>query len=192
MTISGNTTAEKILAAGRQLIMTRGYSNFSYADIAAAVAIHKASIHHHFPSKADLALAVVHQAQNIFDADCAATKAAGQDPLQQLQSFINFWHHSLIHDPEVFCIAGMLGAEAPFLPPPVAQAVHEYFADILGWLKRVVTAGVASGQMQLDDADLAAEELLSVIYGAVLVARAMNNPAHFDKVCNAALVRLQG
>jgi TetR/AcrR family transcriptional repressor of nem operon len=85
MKVSGETTADKILSAGRKLITTRGYSNFSYADVSAEVSIHKASIHHHFPTKADLALAVAHQAQNIFDADMSSVEASGADPLTLLR-----------------------------------------------------------------------------------------------------------
>ena len=44
------STAERIVHEARNLIMTRGYNGFSYADIAEAVGIRKASIHHHFPA----------------------------------------------------------------------------------------------------------------------------------------------
>jgi len=40
-------------------MMERGYSAFSYADISAAVEIKKPSIHHHFPTKAGLVVAVL-------------------------------------------------------------------------------------------------------------------------------------
>ena len=36
-----------------------GYSAFSYADLADAVGIRKPSIHHHFPTKEDLGVAIV-------------------------------------------------------------------------------------------------------------------------------------
>ena len=39
MTITGDSTAGRILEAGRQLIMRRGYSGFSYADIADAIGV---------------------------------------------------------------------------------------------------------------------------------------------------------
>lgn len=51
--------AEKILRTTDSLMMQRGYSAFSYADISEAVGIRKASIHYHFPSKAALVIAVL-------------------------------------------------------------------------------------------------------------------------------------
>ena len=52
-------TAEQILDLAETLIQTRGYSAFSYQDIADSLGIRKASIHYHFPSKSDLGVAVV-------------------------------------------------------------------------------------------------------------------------------------
>jgi TetR/AcrR family transcriptional repressor of nem operon len=52
-------TAAQIVASARALLATRGYNGFSYADIAEAVGISKPSIHHHFPSKAELVRRVV-------------------------------------------------------------------------------------------------------------------------------------
>jgi TetR/AcrR family transcriptional regulator, transcriptional repressor for nem operon len=43
MTVTGDQTASRIIQAGQQLIMRRGYSGFSYADIADAIDIRKAS-----------------------------------------------------------------------------------------------------------------------------------------------------
>ncbi|REM97679.1 TetR/AcrR family transcriptional regulator, partial [Mycobacterium tuberculosis] len=46
--------AVEIVGHARSLLESGGYNGFSYADIAARVNISKASIHHHFPSKAEL------------------------------------------------------------------------------------------------------------------------------------------
>ncbi|MFX5555137.1 TetR/AcrR family transcriptional regulator, partial [Acinetobacter baumannii] len=59
------STADDILACARSLIIAGGYNGFSYADIADVVGIRKPSIHHHFPSKAELVKKLVetHRAQ---------------------------------------------------------------------------------------------------------------------------------
>ena len=53
------STAERILDTAQALAQVRGYNGFSYADISAEVGITKPSIHHHFPSKAQLAEALI-------------------------------------------------------------------------------------------------------------------------------------
>ena len=52
-------TRAQLLDEAEILIRSRGYSGFSYADLSTAVGIRKASIHHHFPSKTDLAVALL-------------------------------------------------------------------------------------------------------------------------------------
>lgn len=193
MRTTGKVTNEKILTAARQLISRRGYSNFSYADISDAVAIHKASIHHHFPTKSSLALAVTRYSQDIFEADMAAIAARTPAPAAQLAAYLAYWEHNLIHDPEAYCVAGMLGAEVPALEADVARAVAEYFASITGWLEQLLAAGAASGDFHLGEpAQDEAAALVSLVYGAVLVARAMGNPAHYRQATRAAVARLTG
>ena len=51
--------ATHILDVAQQLIQTRGYNAFSYADIASQVGIRTATIHYYFPTKADLGREVV-------------------------------------------------------------------------------------------------------------------------------------
>jgi len=193
MRITGKATNEKILTVARQLIARRGYSNFSYADVSEAVAVHKASIHHHYPTKSSLGMAVTHYSQKIFEADMAAIAKDKPDPAEQLQAYLDYWEYTLIHDPELFCVAGMLGAEVPFLENEVAQAVGEYFVSITGWLEKVLAAGASTGSLHLKEpVEDEAAALVSLVYGAVLVARGSRNPAHYKQATRAALARLKG
>ena len=52
-------TAERILDIAERLVQTKGFNNFSYADIAAELGITKASLHYHFPGKAELGQALI-------------------------------------------------------------------------------------------------------------------------------------
>src|ERR1700690_1820272 len=51
--------ARAILDAAERLAQTRGYNGFSYADVAAQIGVTKASLHYHFPSKAELGRALI-------------------------------------------------------------------------------------------------------------------------------------
>lgn len=51
--------ASEIIRRTNELLASGGYNGFSYADIAELVDVRKASIHHHFPAKADLVKATV-------------------------------------------------------------------------------------------------------------------------------------
>lgn len=191
MTITGDSTAGRILEAGRQLIMRRGYSGFSYADIADAIDIRKASIHHHFPTKADLAVAVLQQSQASFDADMSLLDASGADALVQMRAYIGYWERCIADDSAPFCVAGMLGAELPALPDDVARAVRAHFDDLAAWLVRVLEAGVKDGVVQSGiSVQTEAATFVSLVYGAMLAARAYGNAGMFRDVTGGAVERL--
>src|SRR6185295_9686526 len=54
---------QRILDLAEELLLSRGYEGFSYQDIADAIGIRKASIHHHFASKEDLGSAIVERSR---------------------------------------------------------------------------------------------------------------------------------
>jgi TetR/AcrR family transcriptional repressor of nem operon len=191
MTATGEGTVSRILDAGRQLIMRRGYSGFSYADVADAIEIRKASIHHHFPAKADLVIAVVKQSRDMFDAEMAVSREGGADALAQLRAYIGYWERCIADDSAPFCVAGMLGAELPALPEEVAREVKAHFENLTVWLEHVLETGVKDNLFKLDSSvEAQAEMLVSLVYGAMLAARAYGNAMLFKNVTNGAVDRL--
>jgi TetR/AcrR family transcriptional regulator, transcriptional repressor for nem operon len=52
-------TPERILDVAQRLVQLRGFNGFSYADVASELGITKASLHYHFPTKAELGEALV-------------------------------------------------------------------------------------------------------------------------------------
>ncbi len=191
MTVSGELTADRIIAAGRQLIMRRGYSGFSYADVSEAIDIRKASIHHHFPAKTDLVVAVLNAWRDAFEADVASLEASGADAIAQLRAYIGHWERCIADDTAPFCVAGMLGAELPSLPEDVAQAVKAFFENLTAWLERVLEAGVKSDLIELrSSVQTEAATLVSLVYGAMLAARVHGNVTAFKDVTEGAVDRL--
>ena len=53
------TTREQLLTVAADLLQRVGYASFSFRDLAEAVGIRAASVHYHFPTKADLGVALV-------------------------------------------------------------------------------------------------------------------------------------
>lgn len=191
MTASGDTTAGRIVEAGQQLIMRSGYSGFSYADVSDAIDIRKASIHHHFPAKPDLAKAVVRRSREEFSAAMTALKDEGCDALTQLRGYVEHWERCISDGVAPFCVAGMLGTELPALPEDVAEEVKAHFGDVTAWLEYVLATGVRSKEFKLS-ADVATEAVtfLSTVYGAMLVARVSGTPALFGVILENAVSRL--
>ena len=185
------STAERIVQAARNLIMTRGYNGFSYADIAEAVGIRKASIHHHFPAKSDLAKAVVEQTRAVIAAQTEMLAAAEPDAGDQLRAYAQYWERCIADDSAPFCVAGMLAAELPSLPAELAATVRAHFADLTDWLARLLKLGMQQGSVTLSRSpEEEADAFMSAVYGAMLSARAFGDPGRFGAVVDTLLSRV--
>lgn len=170
------STREQLMAAAERLIRTRGYSAISYADLAEAVGIRKASIHHHFPGKADLGAALA--------ADYAARFAVLLDAIDRDEgnALARIRRYASIYEASVrdgmLCLCGMLVTEIHVLPEEVRAGVRRFFAQQLAWLTRVLAEGVARGELRLvGKPETAAERILSALEGATLLAWGMGDPA---------------
>lgn len=185
------TTADRVIDEGRRLIMTRGYNGFSYADIAAAVGIRKASIHHHFAGKNVLATAVVDHSRSIIARQVEMLAEAEPDAVEQLRAYAGYWERCIADDSAPFCVAAMLAAELPSLPDDVAASVRAHFAELSGWLARVLALGARQGTVRLSGSpEDEADAFMSAIYGAMLSARAFADPARFAAITETLLARV--
>lgn len=184
-------TADRIVGEAHRLIVTHGFNGFSYADIAATIGIRKASIHHHFATKGDLAVAVVERSRTLIQSQVDALAAAEPDAVEQLSGYIHYWERCIADDSAPFCVAAMLAAELPSLPHDVAAAVTAHFLTLHDWLTRIFELGVRQGRLTLNGAsEDEADAFLSAVHGAMLTARAFGQPGRFASVMDAMLARL--
>ena len=186
-----STTADDILACTRKLIVAGGYNGFSYADIADVVGIRKASIHHHFPSKADLVRTVVELYRAEAREGLALLDRQLADPLQELNAYVDYWSSCIAGGTSSFCICAMLAAEAPMIPAEIAEEVRGHFEDLSGWLAVTLEKGVSMGQLQLQgSAADEAKAFMSSVHGAMLAARGFGDAATFAALARLAIARV--
>jgi len=179
-------TRSTLIHEATLLLRSRGYSGFSYADLAKRVGIRKASIHHHFPSKEDLGVALVESYSEEFLRALADIWARGGDAPSMITEYFDLYRESLRQG--LACLCGMLASEVEIAPAPVAKGVAQFMRANRQWLSRVISRGIDQGQIaghwQADDA---AEVLLNVSQGALLVARASDESSGFDRAVQAQL-----
>lgn len=186
-----SNTATQLIAGAAHFIVRGGYNGFSYADLAEQLGIRKPSIHHHFPTKASLVLAVVEQARSRIRAQITALEVGSPPALEQLLGYTGYWERCIRDQSDPFCLAGMLAAELPSLPPEIATSVRGHFVDLATWLEQVLTLGVKQGTIKLSaSAALEAEAFMAAVYGAMLAARAFDDPRRFQVITKAAIDRL--
>jgi len=183
-------TAEQILDLAETLIQTRGYSAFSYQDIADSLGIRKASIHYHFASKAELGVAVVDRYIGRFG---AALVAIADDEKQSSLAMLDFYVQPYLQfasTPDRVCLSGALAGEVLALPPKLRERVDHFFRTHQDWLTEILKRGVARGEFKLPaPAPKVARFVFSALQGALLVKRTTDDPSQLNDVI--AVMKLQ-
>ncbi|QKK23233.1 TetR/AcrR family transcriptional regulator [Rhizobium hidalgonense] len=186
------STSDKILDIAQSLIVAGGYNGFSYADISAAIGIRKASIHHHFPTKAELVAVLVERYFKQAQAGLQSLREQAASPADQLHFYVNYWHTCIRDASQPFCVCAMLAGEMQMLPDEVASRVRAHFQGLAAWLTLVLQAGVEQGQFRLDKRpEEQAQMLMASVHGAMLSARALGDPGLFIAVVAPEISRLR-
>jgi TetR/AcrR family transcriptional regulator, transcriptional repressor for nem operon len=176
-------TATAILDIAERLVQRRGFSGFSYADVAAELGITKASLHYHFPGKAELGERLINRyAARFVEAleEIGAREASAAD---KLKAYCAIYHAVLAE--QRMCLCGMLAAEYEVLPEPMRRTVVSFFDCNQEWLAALLEAGRAAGGLRFaGTSDQAARSVIAGLEGAMLVSRAYGDTAVLESVAN--------
>ncbi|MCH9649474.1 MAG: TetR/AcrR family transcriptional regulator [Deltaproteobacteria bacterium] len=164
-----SNTKTKILDLAESLTQERGFNGFSYLDLAAEIGVKHASIHYHFKSKADLALALVERLREQHSSAFEAFDHGLETPQQRLQAVIEFFQRYA--QEKKFCMCGMMSAELQSVSPEVRRQLIGYFKDFQHWITKQFIA------MKKEDAQNRALSFVSALEGSLLLARLEDDPA---------------
>lgn len=185
------STSEKILDIAQSLIVAGGYNGFSYADISAAIGIRKASIHHHFPTKAELVTVLVDRYRQQAETGLHSLREQVASPAEQLQFYLNYWDTCIRDASQPFCVCAMLAGEMQMLPDEVASRVRAHFQTLAAWLTAVLSAGAEQDLFRLNRSpEEEAQMLMASVHGAMLSARALGDPGLFIAIISSQLAKL--
>jgi TetR/AcrR family transcriptional repressor of nem operon len=181
-------TAERILDSAERLVQVRGFNAFSYADVAGELGITKASLHYHFPGKAELGEALIGRYAAAFDDALSEIDRTVRGAPAKLAAYADLYAEALRG--ERMCLCGMLAAEYRTLAEPIRDAVLGFFDDNERWLARVVADGRGEGTLAFKGSPReTARMILSSLEGAMLVARPYGDLKRFK---NAAATLFAG
>jgi TetR/AcrR family transcriptional repressor of nem operon len=184
-------TASRILDIAERLVQRRGFNGFSYADVAAELKLSKASLHYHFPGKAELGEALIGRYAARFADALEEIDRAGGDPSAKLDAYARIYA-DVLRDRRM-CLCGMLAADYETLPKPMRDAVIRFFDDNEAWLTGVLEQGEEKGALRLSgSANEAAQALVSGLEGALLIARPYGDMARFQAAATRLLTSLAG
>ena len=175
-------TAQQILDVARDLVRSRGYSAFSYADISERVGIRKASIHYHFSSKDELVEKLVRQYRETMTRKCDRIARSAVSPDRQLMEFARLYQDGL-EDGQI-CLCAMLAADFAVLPQPVQNEIHVFFQETETWLIAVLQQGCEEKNWPCHSSIAQeAKGIIAMLQGAQLLARSVeDSSAMFEHI----------
>ena len=139
-------TREHLLEAAADLLQRVGYASFSFRDLADAVGIRAASVHYHFPTKADLGVALVDWFRAQDNPDIAALCQANPNIRDRLLALAD-------HVAEHTCVSGkscpinLLLSEFSVLPEPLQLKVRAWVDDCINGMAAWLEEGRTAGQL---------------------------------------------
>jgi TetR/AcrR family transcriptional repressor of nem operon len=156
---------DAIMDAAERRIQHGGLGGFSFREIAADVGIKSSSVHYHFPTKEDLAAAVIRRWAEYTSELIDKELEKDPDPVRVWTKAFRGTAFSEAH----MCPCTVLAAAAQNLPGQVAKEVRAFFKMCQD---KLIAEGLSPSK---------AAEVLSTITGALVVANALGDTAEFDR-----------
>ncbi len=161
------------MEAARSALLARGYSATTVDEVCAAAGVSKGSFYHAFDSKEAMGLAVL----EAFYRDGVARVRGGDylatsDRRARLEGFLRhlertgpeFWRHG--------CLMGSFAAELSASSLAIRTRVAELFDELVASVAPLFTAVLGDA----DEARELAEQMLAVLEGSIVLARAHDDP----------------
>ena len=181
-----NATADRILDAGQELIQTGGFSAMSFQDIASEVGIRKPSIIHHFPTRAELGVAIIRRYRDTF---AAQLQQISEDPAKSSWDALEFYFSPylfLASTPDKVCLCGALAGEIPVLPEVMRVEVKQFIEAHQRWLEEILREGVECGELVLIDSPKSLSRVIfNSLQGSLLVRRSTGDVSQLKEIINA-------
>ncbi|MBC9914439.1 TetR/AcrR family transcriptional regulator [Chitinophaga varians] len=178
---------DKIVSLADKLIRIKGFNAFSYKDIADPLAVKNAAVHYHFPSKADLGIAVVKEEMDRFQHNVQRWQELPEDE-QLAHLFDVFRRHCYAGN---VCLMGSLAPDYETLTPPMQDKINDMAEAIVEWVTAVLENGRNNKRFHFKgSAGDRALLVISNLQSSLLLARVMG-PETFDRISRQLLEDLR-
>lgn len=174
----------KILDVAQRLIQQRGINGMSYKDISEEVQIRKASIHHHFPSKEDLLVALLTRYRKDFQQLVDEIVGSKVQTKTKLRKFMKLFHETINRGKnDSACLCGMLASEILCIGEESVRLVNAFLSDCHGWIKTIIQQGIDDGSFSVEGKlDDCADLFLVALEGGLILSRSSGGPRRFAAI----------
>lgn len=172
MATKGELTKERILSEATQLFHEKGFGATSINDILSATGLKKGSLYFHFPSKEEIALAVLNQAKEEFNR-VMDSDLTGTTPGHCLSNYFEtvYTNHSKTNF-QKGCFFGNTALEIKENQATYSPIVESIFTAWITGLENVIRAAQEKGQMRDDiEAKILAHHVIATIEGGIMLSK---------------------
>lgn len=160
----------EIIQVVLKLTVDKGFDNLSYKDISDIVGIRKASIHYHFPYKADLGLAICDYMEALFD-DLIQNINDESDFQEKLDLYMKFYDPSnKVSTAPFFSLLTSYNTSSDLMQEKLTQICDKEYHLLYSILKEGVDSNILSLDQTLELHTIA---ILSAVKGAYKYYRIM-------------------
>ncbi len=171
---------EQIIDLALELLQTRGFENFSYQDLARQLGITKASIHHHFPKKEDLGVALCQRIQEWHERKFSQTRVFSGSVMEKLDLYVEGALNYACGDKKI-CPLSSLQADIASLPEAMRPALKRLDDHELDFIAELLEQGRASGELKFTGSVRAQAVLFVLTYkGALQYSRVHGREIYQD------------
>jgi len=174
---------EKLIDSAFRLWFRRSYAGVGVTEICEDAGVQKGSFYHFFPSKTDLAVAVVDDVWRRFreDVEPLFHDDGGTPPLQRLERLVEHNYRFAVDNKadtgHVWgCPIGNLAVELSTQEEPLRARLSEFFADWAAVFARLLDEAVADGDLPPHDTGAAGKALLAYVQGLSVLTKTGNDP----------------
>lgn len=179
-------TREQLLDVAQELIQRRGLNGMSFQDLSDTVGIRKASVHHHFASKAEMVDALLirylQQFNTLLD-QILASRVTGKTKLKR---YCNLFVETLESGQnDKGCLCGMLMAEMLSLDKSGQSKVRTFLHSNSAAVETILSEGGNDGSLKpLSSTNATARMVLATLEGGLLVARCDGGPKQLAEIAS--------
>ncbi len=192
-----SSTRDILIDKATDLFIGRGYGVVGTAELCTSAGVNKGTFYHFFPSKSDLLIAAIERYADAIAGEfdhIAELDILAADKLRRLfdvpANRNRTWKAE--HGFAQGCLVGNMSLELGAVDGKVRDAVKDAFERWISPIARVVDQLVAAGELTGVDRREAAETVIALIQGGLLLAKVHNDPSRVNLLARGALMHLRG
>ncbi|HWB81857.1 MAG TPA: TetR/AcrR family transcriptional regulator [Nannocystaceae bacterium] len=183
---------ERLVGTAVRLFHERGYTAVSVAEICDAAGLKKGSFYHFFPSKLELVLEALDHYGQFYQRVVDEGLTPGKPARVQLEGMFAALRCNLEQRYECEgkargCPIGNLALELADREEPIRHKIEIIFAKLRNAFEGVIRRGVEKGELAVDDPRGAAEALMAMVQGAMVLTKTANDPQVFARLVEVTL-----